>query len=509
MGQLDEIAQLFRSIDDHRELTERLDVMTSWLEAQPGVRSARIVCRDEVPLGPADGVVPRIPASQMSMLPDELAVLNGKSPIPRHLFANHNELPVTVYAPFRDRSGQPAGALLLKATSPKAFLRKNAAQLQVLASKTRDIVDIAALRAGVPGRAADDELTPVVIGKILDLVRLPSYVLSSTGEFHFVNERFLDQFEYADLEELNSRPEVFIRQSNWAEELKRLTSASGFTPLTTKIRTGTDRVRSVFDFSLLMGKDILGVLVDVSDFVHMNERLKDSLEGQTTLNEQLSAATSMLQKTQATAMKSLAKLAEYRDKETGGHLQRICEYMKLISIELNREQPYGFHIANDYADDIYLSGMLHDIGKVGVPDQILLKPGRLEEREWHIMKQHTTWGYTILNQADHELGEQSFLTLASRIALHHHEWYNGNGYPHGLRGEGIPLSARIGAVADVYDALMSRRPYKEAWNHDQAVSEIKRLREKQFDPVIADIFFQLEDEFRSVRSRFPDAPAPA
>ncbi|MFW5744663.1 MAG: HD-GYP domain-containing protein, partial [Spirochaetota bacterium] len=156
------------------------------------------------------------------------------------------------------------------------------------------------------------------------------------------------------------------------------------------------------------------------------------------------------------------------------------------------------------ADDIYLSGMLHDIGKVGVPDQILLKRGPLESDEWSVMQKHTTWGYTILNQADHELGEQSFLTLGSRIALHHHEWYNGEGYPHGLSREGIPLSARIGAVADVYDALTSRRPYKDAWSHDQAVHEIGRLRGKQFDPVVADIFFRLEERFREVRSRFPD-----
>ena len=148
--------------------------------------------------------------------------------------------------------------------------------------------------------------------------------------------------------------------------------------------------------------------------------------------------------------------------------------------------------------------MLHDIGKVAVPDQILLKPGPLTSGEWDVMKKHTNWGYTILNQADHELGEQSFLTLASRIALHHHEWYDGSGYPRGLAGEGIPLSARIGAVADVYDALTSRRPYKEAWNHHKAAEEVSRLGGSQFDPVIADIFVRLEEKFQSVRAQFPD-----
>ncbi len=506
MSPIDEIADLFRDIDGQVELTEGLRSVTSWLTARPGVIDARIVCCDRIPLGSADGVVPRIAASRAALLPREIAILNGKSPIPHHVFGEGASSPITVYAPFTGRDGDVNGAILVKAESARSFVRRHQAHLRILASKTRDLVDLTSLRTRSDSSRPATDLTPLVIGKLMDLVKLPVYLLSSSGEFLFVNERFLEHFCYADLEELNGRPEVFIRQANWSEELQRLTGESGFAPLVTKIRTGNDRVRSVFDFSMLMGKDILGVLVDVTDFVQMNERLKDALEGQTRLNEQLSAATGMLQKTQATTMKSLAKLAEYRDKETGGHLQRICEYMKLVAIELNREQPYSFHIANDYADDIYLSGMLHDIGKVGVPDQILLKRGPLEGDEWDIMKKHTQWGYTLLNQADHELGEQSFLTLASRIALHHHEWYNGDGYPHGLGQESIPLSARIGAVADVYDALTSRRPYKEAWSHDQAVTEIERLREKQFDPVITDIFLRLEESFREVRNRVPDEP---
>lgn len=507
MGQIDELAALFQTIDGHDDFLERLGSVTGWIEDLPGVQAARVVCRDQLPLGANDGEIPRIPGSQLSLMPRQIAILNGKSPIPHNLFSGAESMPVTVYAPFTDRDGDVQGAILVKASSPKTFARKYEALLRLLSSKTRDTVENASLRAYRPPTAAGSDLTPRVIGKIMDLVRLPAYVLSSAGEFIFVNDRFLEQFAYADLEELNGRTEVFVRQDNWADELHRLTSSDGFVPLTTKIRTGEDHVRSVFDFSMLMGKDILGVLVDVSDFVTMNDRLQDALDGQTRLNEQLSAATGMLQKTQATAMKSLAKLAEYRDKETGGHLQRICEYMKLVAIELNKEQPFSFHVSNDYADDIYLSGMLHDIGKVGVPDQILLKRGPLDTDEWSVMRKHTTWGYTILNQADHELGEQSFLTLGSRIALHHHEWFNGEGYPHGLSRDAIPLSARIGAIADVYDALTSRRPYKDAWSHDQAVNEIYRLREKQFDPVIADIFFRLEQRFREVRSRFPDEPA--
>jgi hypothetical protein len=221
-------------------------------------------------------------------------------------------------------------------------------------------------------------------------------------------------------------------------------------------------------------------------------------------DQELSNTTSMLQKTQSTTMKSLAMLAEYRDMETGNHLHRICEYNKQISEKVHEAQPYSFHLSSDYVDDIYLSGMLHDIGKVGVPDSILLKAGSLSVNEWDIMRKHTVWGWDILHQADQELGEQSFLTLASRIALAHHEWYNGNGYPRGLRGENIPLSARISAVSDVYDALTSRRPYKEAWTHDQAVEEILKEKGKQFDPVIVEILENIENDFRRIKHDFPD-----
>ncbi|TFH05152.1 MAG: HD domain-containing protein [Spirochaetales bacterium] len=507
---LEDIATLFGTIDSRAAFGERVNELLRWLESQPDVTAARLICRDRLILGPEDSSVPRISSSQASLLPMETAVLNGKSPIPHHIFPEDGNGPVAVYSPFTDRSGEFAGAILVKSAAPKLFLKRNESVLRVLASKTRDLVEIAGGRSSgtfpVQSRGTDD-LTPQVIGKLMDLLSLPMYVLSVRGKFLSVNNRFLEQFGFTDLEEVNSRGEVFIREEEWGDELKRLTVESGFTPLTTKIRTGADRIRTFQDYSMLMGKTILGIVLDVSDFVRANEQLEDALEAQTFLNDKLSSATFMLQKTQATAMKSLAKLAEYRDSETGDHLQRICEFMKLISMEIHKDQPYSFHVSEDYVSDIYLSGMLHDIGKVKVPDQILLKPGPLDSAEWTVMKKHTSWGHSILDQADQELGEQSFLTLSSRIALHHHEWHNGDGYPHGLAGDDIPLSARIAAVADVYDALTSRRPYKEAWSHDHAVAEIQRLREKQFDPVISDIFMRLEDNFRSVSQRFSEEPA--
>ena len=165
---------------------------------------------------------------------------------------------------------------------------------------------------------------------------------------------------------------------------------------------------------------------------------------------------------------------------------------------------YDYNIREEYVNDIAISSMLHDIGKVGVPDGILLKPGKLTPEEWKTMKKHTILGWTILNKADRELGEQSFLTLAACVALHHHERYDGTGYPHGLAGEDIPLSARIVSIADVYDALTKKRPYKDPWSHEQAIEEIAGQKERQFCPVLVDILLDIEKKFEEIREKFPE-----
>ncbi len=147
--------------------------------------------------------------------------------------------------------------------------------------------------------------------------------------------------------------------------------------------------------------------------------------------------------------------------------------------------------------------MLHDIGKVSIPDNILLKQGPLDPHEWEVMKKHTVFGWEVLHKADRELGEQSFLTLAATIALSHHERFDGSGYPHGSVADQIPLSARISAIADVYDALTSPRPYKEAWGHERATEEILAQGAGHFDPVLIDIFRDVHGLFAEVRRQFP------
>jgi len=234
-----------------------------------------------------------------------------------------------------------------------------------------------------------------------------------------------------------------------------------------------------------------------------NAELKDALQIQELLNDSIIAGTKTLQRTQGAAIRTLARLAEYRDPETGIHLQRICEYTRLMAMQVYERAPYSFRITKEKAEDISMSSMLHDIGKVSIPDHILLKPGKLDAAEWEMMKKHTVYGWEVLHKADRELGEQSFLTLAASIALSHHEHYDGTGYPNGQVGEQIHLSARISAIADVYDALTSDRPYKEAWSHEQAVAEMVEQSGSHFDPVLVDIFRDIHPEFADVRRVFP------
>jgi len=217
-----------------------------------------------------------------------------------------------------------------------------------------------------------------------------------------------------------------------------------------------------------------------------------------------------LVKTQEAAIFALAKLAESRDPETGGHLERIQNYSKILAECLATFPKYDGYITEEFIDAIYISSPLHDIGKVGIPDAILLKPGRLTKEEFEQMKLHTVIGGSTLAAAEDRLKSSSFLEVGKAIAYCHHEKWDGSGYPSGLKGEEIPLSARIMALADVYDALCSKRCYKPAWPHDKVKETIIRDSGTHFDPMVVDAFLQCEEMFIEIQDRFaylaePDA----
>lgn len=200
----------------------------------------------------------------------------------------------------------------------------------------------------------------------------------------------------------------------------------------------------------------------------------------------------------------LAKLAEYRDEDTGTHLERMREYVKILTRQLKRTEKYRDYITEDYILDIYQSSILHDIGKVGIRDSILLKPGKLTEEEFAEMKSHSTIGGDAIKAVEEEIQVRSFLNLGREIAYHHHEKWNGKGYPFGLEGEKIPLSARITALADVYDALTSIRPYKKAFSHEKAAAIIYGDSGSHFDPEVVEAFRAQENVFDKIRDYLKD-----
>jgi len=202
----------------------------------------------------------------------------------------------------------------------------------------------------------------------------------------------------------------------------------------------------------------------------------------------------------------LASLAETRDSDTGNHIRRTQFYIRALAEKLKHYPKYQTLLTEAFIDVLFKSAPLHDIGKVGIPDHILLKPGSFEPEEFEIMKTHTTLGKEAIEHAEAQLGvEVDFLKVAKEIAYSHQEKWDGSGYPEGLKGEEIPLSARLMAIADVYDALISKRVYKNAMSHEQAVAIIEEGRGNHFDPELVDCFINIQDELLAIAMRFADS----
>ncbi|MCH5270958.1 MAG: HD-GYP domain-containing protein [Lachnospiraceae bacterium] len=185
----------------------------------------------------------------------------------------------------------------------------------------------------------------------------------------------------------------------------------------------------------------------------------------------------------------MAEVVENRDDNTGGHIRRTAKYVEGIAKELKRQGTYSDVLTDKYMRDMVVAAPLHDIGKIHIPDTVLNKPGRLTEEEFEIMKTHTTAGQGLLTHAKADLGESEYLNIAVEMAAYHHEWWNGKGYPYGISGEEIPLCARIMAVADVFDALTSKRCYKDAMPIEKAYAIIREESGTHFEPAVVEAFF--------------------
>ena len=211
-----------------------------------------------------------------------------------------------------------------------------------------------------------------------------------------------------------------------------------------------------------------------------------------------------LENARQVTIESMAAVAETRDPDTGAHIKRTQHYVRAIAERLQRSGHHTQILTQEYIELLFLSAPLHDIGKVGVPDHILLKPGPLTEEELKIMRQHAEFGRKIISSTAQQIEGDNFLFIAGEIAGTHHEKWDGTGYPDGLRGHDIPLSGRIMAVADIYDALISRRCYKEPFPHARAKALMLDLCDTTFDPVVLDAFFAIEAEALEIAARFRD-----
>ncbi|WP_263771297.1 response regulator [Propionivibrio soli] len=223
------------------------------------------------------------------------------------------------------------------------------------------------------------------------------------------------------------------------------------------------------------------------------------------LEEEVARRTREVAAIQDVTILAMASLAETRDADTGNHIRRTQHFVKALAEHLKIHPRFAAYLSDGNIALLFKSAPLHDIGKVGIPDRILLKPGALDPDEFEIMKTHTTLGFNAITHAERSLGKDvAFLSMAKEIALSHQEKWDGSGYPQGLSGDAIPISARLMAVADVYDALINRRVYKEPIPHDEAVEIIISGRGRHFDPDIVDAFLALQDEFRAIAGRFAD-----
>ena len=223
------------------------------------------------------------------------------------------------------------------------------------------------------------------------------------------------------------------------------------------------------------------------------------------LQELVALRTQELALTQEVTIYSLASLAETRDPETGGHILRTQRYVRALAQQLKTTPAFDHILTDEVIDLLYKSAPLHDIGKVGVADSILLKPGKLTDEEFTEMKNHTIYGRDALKIAEEKLGDNSFMQYARQIAYTHHEKWDGSGYPGALKGEEIPVCGRLMAIADVYDALISKRVYKPPFSHAKAMDIITKESGTHFDPVMVENLLTIEDKFLHIAASLADS----
>ncbi len=325
---------------------------------------------------------------------------------------------------------------------------------------------------------------------IMDMVA----VVSEQGDILLCNKRFAKEFAVSD----QTAPppclfDFFVgkrRNKMVAQMLPRFSGRSPIYGVETMMVTAKGEEITV---------EISGSWVDIDNSGPGCQLVLRNITKRKKMERQMLESTRLIDHSRRTAILGLAKLAEYRDQDTGAHLERIREYTRMLTRSLSGQSGLQHLITPSFLEDITLSSVLHDIGKVGIPDNILLKPGKLSREEFEVMKMHCIYGRDVLAEARRDSGNVSFLAMGQQITHFHHEKWDGSGYPEGLSTTDIPLAARIVALADVYDALTSKRCYKQAMSHEQAREIIVRDRGSHFDPQVVDAFLEQEEQFKRIR----------
>ena len=325
---------------------------------------------------------------------------------------------------------------------------------------------------------------------IMDMVA----VVGEQGDMLLYNKRFAKEFGVSD----QTAPppclfDFFVgkrRNKMVAQMLSRFSGRSPIYGIETMMVTAKGEEITV---------EISGSWVDIDNSGPGCQLVLHNITKRKKMERQMLESTRLIDHSRRTAILGLAKLAEYRDQDTGAHLERIREYTRILTRALSGRSGLQHLITPSFLEDITLSSVLHDIGKVGIPDNILLKPGKLSREEFEVMKMHCIYGRDVLAEARRDSGNVSFLAMGQQITHFHHEKWDGSGYPEGLSTTDIPLAARIVALADVYDALTSKRCYKQAMSHEQAREIIVRDRGTHFDPQVVDAFLELEEQFKRIR----------
>lgn len=358
-------------------------------------------------------------------------------------------------------------------------------------------------------------------------------VVDDTKQVRVVLRRYLEQMNI-DVQEADSgfametaigknRPDfilldVMMPSDNGLQVLQRLKAHQSNSSIPVIMVSGLDESETIADSLELGAVDYITKPICLRRF---RARIKSCLDGiklrkmeekrrkeltlvNTELREKVELYTHDLKQSHRGMIFALSKLAESRDPETGEHLERLQEYCRVLCESMLEAGDYTDILHPEFIDNLVAASPLHDIGKVGIPDAVLLKPGKLSSEEFDTMKQHAQIGADTLSASAAHFGNNPLLEMGIEIAQFHHEKWDGSGYPLGISGEAIPLSARILALGDVYDALTSKRVYKDAFSHEVSSSIIVEGRGSHFDPKVVDAFLRVEDQFREIRRTHDD-----